>query len=74
MTTPSGPIRKQLGPARKRLSTRIKEITDAIQSNDVGALKTLRPKLTANLLYLNGVVEKLQGIEITDEDSYKRKI
>ena len=71
MTTPSGPIRKQLGPAKKRLSTRLEETNHAIASMDIASLKTLRPKLNANLVYVNRLVEKLQEVSTTDDEKKK---
>ena len=68
MTTPSGPIRKQLGPAKQRLSTRIGETNHALASKDISLLKTLRPKLKANVVYLNGLVERLQNVDTTDDN------
>ena len=71
MTTPSGPIRKQLGPAKKRLSTRIAETNHALESNDISLLKSLRPKLNGNVVYLNGLIEKLQDVKTTDNEEQK---
>ena len=71
MSTPSGPLRKQLGPAKKRLTTRLTEVKEAIANEDIGGLKNLRPKFNANLTYFNNVVEKLQGITASNEDEEK---
>ena len=70
MTTPSpsGPIRKQLGPAKKRLRDRIGETEQAIASRDIVLLKTLRPKLNGNVAYVNGLIEKLHDVKTTDTD------
>ena len=70
MTTPSpsGPIRKQLGPGKKRLTDRIGEANQAIASRDIGLLKTLRPKLNGNVAYVNGLIEKLHDVKTTDTD------
>ena len=43
--------RKQLGPARKRLKDRLKEVTDLIQNGDVVKLKQVRSRFMANMEY-----------------------
>ena len=68
MASASGAIRKQLGPAKKRLDTRLQEALALINDKDVDAIKTFRPKLNSNLTYLNGVLDKLQQVQTSDVD------
>ena len=68
MATPSGPIRKQLGPAKQRLTQRIKEASALIANNDVAQLKGIRSKLKANIVYFNELIEKLRDVQTSSDD------
>ena len=68
MSTPSGPIRKQLGPAKKRLSDRLEEVKTLCDNEDVSSLKSVRPKLKANIGYVNTLIEKLHEVKASNDD------
>ena len=53
----------QLGPARKRLSDRLKEARALVEDADVDTeeLKTIRTKLKANILYFEQLTDKLHN-------------
>ena len=64
-------IRRQLGPARKRVKDRIEETKVALQGNDVSTLKKIRVKLKANMEYHEKLTEHLCNVSAADEDEQK---
>ena len=71
MASQSGPIRKQLGPAAKRLSDRIKEASVLIQNKDVDNLRELRSKLKTNIEYYEKVTNKFYDLVGVSEEEQK---
>ena len=71
MASQSGPIRKQLGPAAKRLSDRVKEASSFIQNKDVDNLRDIRSKLKTNIEYYEKVSNKLYDLVGVSEDEQK---
>ena len=64
-------IRRQLGPARKRLKDRIDETKVALQNNDIVSLKKIRVKLKANVEYHEKLTEHLCNVSAADEEEQK---
>ena len=67
----SGNIRRQLGPARKRLKDRMNDMNIAMQENDVGKIKTIRVKLKANMEFHEKLTQQLCGLSGLPEDEQK---
>ena len=68
----SGSIRRQLGPARKRLTDRIEEASLLVRSPDGQDLKSVRSRLLANIASHDVLIEKLD--EVTDIDDGEKAI
>ena len=68
----SGNIRKQLGPARKRLSDRMKEVDVLMDEGVLPKLKTIRVKLISNIEYHERLTKELR--DLTDLDDEEQTI
>ena len=68
----SGNIRKQLGPARKRLSDRMKEVDVLMDEGALPKLKTIRVKLISNIEYHERLTKELR--DLTDLDDEEQTI
>ena len=64
-------IRRQLGPARKRLTDRLQSAIDSQDSEDVVALRALRAKLETNMVYHKKLMDLLSGLEELEEEESK---
>ena len=64
-------VRRQLGPARKRLTDRMNEMNDALQGHDVDTIKAVRVKLKANMEYHKKLTEQLCALDGLPSDEQK---
>ena len=61
-------VRRQLGPARKRLGDRMDEMNQALEKNDVNNVKVIRVKLKANIEYHEKLTEQLCALSGLPEE------
>ena len=64
-------IRRQLGPARKRLADRLQGVVDTEEIMDVIQLKDLRTKLATNMSYHKKLTDSLAELDNLDEEETK---
>ena len=60
-------IRRQLGPARKRLLDRLQNAVDSQDIEDVNKLREVRAKLETNMIYHKKLLDLLSGLDDLEE-------